>query len=412
MPLKEDALLRDLVSILSNEERQQQLGQWAASYIFTHHHAGSMISDALHAYSAAKKRCLPPVIICGYYGFENMGDEAVLSHLLTMLRRDGYTNITVLSATSSSTARKHGVAACGRLSFAALRQAGRQGGILLLGGGNLLQNETSSRSLFYYTHVLRYAKQCGCRTWVIGGIGRLSPQGEARVRRSLREVEGCLARTPQDLSYFRKLCPAQAHLQLLPDGALWTQAAKALPYHLPQEEVILLALHGETKETQALIHTCATVAQHEGLLLVLACMHPAQDTAPAQRALASLPHARILPPLSPDVMVAWLKAYGRLVVATRLHALIFSAVAGVPAVTLADGGKLSAFAAYAASCDTPNAPMLTCLREKQEPVEAVRHALHAPRTKEQKRRFLSALRAPGEGFAFSAILHEKTKQHQ
>lgn len=393
-PLEEEHLLRDISLLLADSEMQQRMGAFAVSYIRTHYTAERMGEDALRAYRLVLKRPSPPVIICGYYGFENMGDEAVLSHTIRLLRKEGYTEIGVLSAAPQKTAAAHGVTAYQRTALSAIRKNGKRGGIFLLGGGNLLQNETSDRSLSYYIAMLRFASRCGCRVWLMGGIGKLRGRGEKRVAAALKKVERFFARTPQDAAYCRRLCGEKLPVQLLPDGALWARPAKALPPALPSAPFLLLALRGNTPAPtlHAMIEAGVSLAKAYDITPVFACLHETQDNPLARRTVAALPQARLLPPMQPEVLIALLKANGRAVLATRLHALIFAAVAGVPAVTQEDGGKISHFAAYAAACSTEEAPMLLSCGTPNAIRPALHRVLEKPPCREQKRRYLAALR--------------------
>ncbi|HLS90479.1 MAG TPA: polysaccharide pyruvyl transferase CsaB, partial [Limnochordia bacterium] len=63
------------------------------------------------------------VVVSGYYGFGNTGDEAVLRGLITALRRAGSVEITVLSGNPRETRALHGVEAVDRYSLAAIWKA-------------------------------------------------------------------------------------------------------------------------------------------------------------------------------------------------------------------------------------------------------------------------------------------------
>ena len=397
-PLCDEDLFYDLAALLADRQRQRLVGQWGVKYMADHHAASSMVSDALHAYRAAKQSTLPPVIICGYYGFENVGDETVLAALLRRLRRAGYRRTVVLSARPRETKSRHRTAAVGRLAICTVWRVGRAGGIFLLGGGNLLQNETSKRSLFYYTRMMQLAKRSGCRVYLFGGIGKLDAQGAATACRALWAVDACFGRTPRDVAKLQKMCKPQQPVFLLPDHALWTRPAAKIAGTLPSAPFILLALRGMAASSQrqaAIMDACAALAKQEGLGLVFACLHPTQDRETARLGVARCPYAQVLPPLPAEELVALLQRHARLVVATRLHALLFAAVAGVPAVTLADGSKISDMAAFAATCDTEGAPLLTCLPNTNGLRNELKAALHATHGKEQSRHYLHALRTAG-----------------
>lgn len=99
------------------------------------------------------------ITILGYHGFGNCGDEAILLAMrnnINKLNKD--TEITVLSYDPSDTKKQYGVNAVNRFSFFEVLKAISKTDILLAGGGTLLQDETSTRSLIYYLSIILLAK--------------------------------------------------------------------------------------------------------------------------------------------------------------------------------------------------------------------------------------------------------------
>lgn len=90
-------------------------------------------------------------LICGYYGFRNLGDDLILRVILDRLHRsEPSLKVTVLSADPSATARDFGIHAVWRYDFIHIISLMTAGRMLILGGGGLIQDQTSFRSLFYY----------------------------------------------------------------------------------------------------------------------------------------------------------------------------------------------------------------------------------------------------------------------
>jgi len=138
------------------------------------------------------------ILISGYYGFNNIGDESILLALTRSLRkRFGDTvELTVLSVDPANTAEKYGVRAADRKSFAAIwREIGRCD-LLISGGGSLLQDATSNRSILYYLMIIRLALLRGKKVFVYSqGIGPInSPRNRKRVAKTLRKVHGIVVR--------------------------------------------------------------------------------------------------------------------------------------------------------------------------------------------------------------------------
>ena len=100
------------------------------------------------------------ILISGYYGFSNAGDEAMLTAIVEGLRSEQQdVQITVLSGKPGITANKHRVQSIHRFNGWEIFRAMRKTDLLLSGGGSLLQDVTSRRSLFYYLSILMLARR-------------------------------------------------------------------------------------------------------------------------------------------------------------------------------------------------------------------------------------------------------------
>jgi polysaccharide pyruvyl transferase CsaB len=123
------------------------------------------------------------VVISGYYGFRNSGDEAVLHAILTALREEGEregVGITpiVLSANPQETARLYGVEAAHRMRPGELIRTIRSSDALISGGGSLLQDVTGPKTIPYYLAVIKLAQWFGKPTYVYAqGIGPVVRRG-------------------------------------------------------------------------------------------------------------------------------------------------------------------------------------------------------------------------------------------
>lgn len=99
------------------------------------------------------------IVISGYYGSKNAGDEAMLAAMIEVLSdMEPKVNITVISADPEDTVKRHGVKAVSWMNFGEIIGALRRADILLSGGGSLLQNVTSVRSLYYYLAIIWLAQ--------------------------------------------------------------------------------------------------------------------------------------------------------------------------------------------------------------------------------------------------------------
>ena len=113
------------------------------------------------------------VVISGYYGSKNGGDEAMLAAMLEVLREEiPNLHVTVISLNPEYTKRRHNVDAVPRPDIWTIIQRIRTADLLISGGGSLLQNVTSGRSLYYYLAIIFFALAFGRKVMLYAqGIG-------------------------------------------------------------------------------------------------------------------------------------------------------------------------------------------------------------------------------------------------
>lgn len=113
------------------------------------------------------------IVVSGYYGSKNGGDEAMLSAMLEVLREEVKDlSVTVISLNPEYTKRRHNVDAVPWLDIWTIIKKIHAADLLISGGGSLLQNVTSGRSLYYYLTIIFFALAFGRRVMLYAqGIG-------------------------------------------------------------------------------------------------------------------------------------------------------------------------------------------------------------------------------------------------
>lgn len=117
------------------------------------------------------------IVISGYYGFRNSGDEAVLLSILTALKEEGdragvLIEPIVLSIDPELTSATYGVASVHRMKLKEVRKAIKKSSGLISGGGSLLQDATGPASIPYYTGVIKLAQWMGIPVFIYAqGVG-------------------------------------------------------------------------------------------------------------------------------------------------------------------------------------------------------------------------------------------------
>ena len=120
------------------------------------------------------------VVISGYYGFENFGDEISLQVIVNALKAAGI-NVMVLSSKPDLTALENGISSFYTFSIFDIVKQIFVSDVLISGGGSLLQDKTSQKSFLYYIFVILAAKFLGKKVVIFS-------QGMAPLKNKISEM--------------------------------------------------------------------------------------------------------------------------------------------------------------------------------------------------------------------------------
>lgn len=173
-PSSDERLFEDLSSLLSADEQEiKRLSEFSREIIKSRYSLSKMAEDNIRMYVQAADSFKYDAVISGYYGFGNSGDEALLSGIIENLKKEKEDiKICVLSKSPSETAKEHGVHSVNRYDYLKIKKAIKSSRLFISGGGSLIQDVTSSKSLWYYTSLIKLAKKCSVPIMIYAnGIG-------------------------------------------------------------------------------------------------------------------------------------------------------------------------------------------------------------------------------------------------
>ena len=291
-------------------------------------------------------------LLSGYYGYGNLGDDALLEVIVTQLReRYPHAIIDVLSARPEETAHRLRVEATPRADLLAMKRAVDRADIVLSGGGGLLQNTTSLKSLLYYVGILRMALLAKKRAMIFAqSIGPLDVIGRKTVAEFCRGVPLATVRDTRSKLLLEKILP-QTRVELTADPVFLYEATPDLDPHFSQTVGVddgPLALISVRKSSQSEI-VADRVAQAVDLLWehhgVRSVFFPLGGASDAEVSTTIIRRTKSKPLLLPEASLgtaAALISRCRFVIGMRLHALILAARLGIPFLALAYDPKVSA----------------------------------------------------------------------
>ena len=369
-PIRRDQLLADLRKLISMEPvRQAELARFGRKLIEQEYSIAKMTEDYLHAYDALlNPRPVIKAAVSGYYGFGNLGDDAILHAISGMFRQFPVpVRLTVLSSSPPDTIRQYRLNAVPRFSPLGLLRTLKESDLLISGGGSLLQNKTSTRSLIYYLAVIRLAQLLHKPVVVYAnGIGPLLGSSNRRlVRRAIEKCALVTLRDQQSLEELRSVGVLRRDLHVTGDPAFTLK-----PTHAPRELLRELGIADDRQVVgisvrelrdndhfpEQFARLCDRLSLELGKTIVFLVMQESRDEALSRRIMEQMTAPAYLAktPGDPGAMLSLIRDMDA-VVSMRLHTIIFAAQMQVPVAGCIYDPKVAAFLDLLElpSCGTP-----------------------------------------------------------
>lgn len=299
------------------------------------------------------------VVICGAYGMGNAGDDAILEAIVNSMREiDPFMPITAFSRSPKETGRRFCVESAHMFNIPALRRVMKGTKLYISGGGSLIQNVTSRRSLWYYLHTISLAKKLGNKVMMYGcGIG---PIVDSRDEKKLsRVLNGCVdiitLREDYSRGELERFGVVRPEIVVSSDPAL--SLSPAAPDRIenlmrrrglkPDGRYAAFSVRSWTgfyQKAPAFAAAADHAARSLGATPVFVIINRQEDAA-ATEAVRRLmeEESLVVDELGEPAMTIGFLSRMYAVVSMRLHGLIFAASTGVPVVGVSYDPKVTAF---------------------------------------------------------------------
>lgn len=299
------------------------------------------------------------IVISGYYGFANAGDEAMLTAIIKSLRgTDKNVQLTVISGNPGVTASRHEVRSIHRFAPFSIINEIRSCDLLLSGGGSLLQDVTSRKSLLYYLSVLALGWLFNKKVMLFAqGIGPIRDELLRRLTKFVCDKADLITvRDIDSLAELHKIGVQPEKVHLTADSVLTLPQADTKygreilrKLSVPEDKPVIAVSVREWGSNDGYINEIAqavdTIAAEQDAFVVLLPLQYAVDTDICRKLQSNLQSAPSVIVDHPCDTEEFLSIIGncRLLIGMRLHALIFAAVMEIPFVALSYDPKIDGF---------------------------------------------------------------------
>lgn len=356
--MSEDKLLAAIREVYAmGDDAQLEEGARLRAYVERAQSAEGMVVATEDFYKRAKAMVSmggEGVLLCGYYGYGNLGDDALLRAATRRAHERFPTmGVTALTRRGASDAWQFGIPCVRRDRPLAVLRAIRRAKVLVFGGGTLLQDATSRRSLLYYTFLLRYAQRNGvsCELWG-SGIGALTRRGsEERVAEVLSRCRVVELRDDTSWEVARQMMRTSACKPLREkDLALGMSSSDPARiaylwqrFGAPEGKgAVAVAVKGDAPcGVLRAMHLWLCSLRAEGYTLYFVSLYPREDDVLTDKLCRALGGVRLRGVGASDLVGFF--SHCAVVCSMRLHALVFAATAGTPFVGFGTDGKIESF---------------------------------------------------------------------
>lgn len=297
------------------------------------------------------------ILISGYYGFDNSGDDAILKAIVKDIREcNQKINIKVLSNNPSKTENMYPVTAVNRFKIKEVLEAMKNSDLFISGGGSLLQDVTSTRSLLYYLALMSCARLCRKPIMVYAnGIGPIDRKiNRFFTRRILNKVDLITLRDEGSRDYIESLGVKNKNIHVTADPVFTLIPSPEEKIHkifedekVPRDKKIIGISIRQWKKADNLVEVMSQGIEYMlkkyDVNVILIPMHYPEDlgiSLDIEKQVKTHGCYVMKEKYSVEEIMGIIKEL-EIIIAMRLHSLIYAATQEVPIVGLSYDPKIN-----------------------------------------------------------------------
>lgn len=358
MPMLDEKFKEDIITLLTMDEHERRiLGAYGRNTVKEHYSLDRMTQDALKLYKLGIKDFDFDASILGYYGFKNSGDDALLHAIVRTLRSlKPDARINALSVSPKETRETYKVDSTQRYHIFSVRKAIKNSKIFILGGGSLIQDVTSTKSILYYLYITHLALRLHKPVMLYAnGIGPVNKSFNKKLtKKILNRVNLITLRDEDSLEELKKLGVNTDKAVVTADPVFSLDlkdpetAEQVLANAGVTEKYACISVRKWDKAPDGFVGACAEMAdyiyQKHGLIPVFVPMHYPYDASFARSIVKEMktPGKFISRRLDIGTIISLVEK-SEIAISVRLHLCIYATLCKVPVVGICYDPKISSF---------------------------------------------------------------------
>ncbi len=388
-PTEPNKLFDDIVTLMKMSDAEREaIGSYSKQIIERYYSIETMADDAMKMYVSIIKSegindvttdefentdSLPPplaphkskssdVMISGYYGFDNSGDDSILKAIVGNLKElKPDIKILALSNNPVQTKSVYGVDSIHRFNIPKIYKRLKRTSLLISGGGSLIQDVTSDKSLAYYLLIIKMAQKTGTKVMLYSnGIGPIeNKRNYGKIKDALDRADLITLRESSSVDELKKIGVTNPNITVTADPAFTlrpttdenTDSILIKTGLTPDADFVCISVRPWKTSGSGFENTIARAAEYinerYNLRSVFVPMQCPKDTEITKRISDSLPGCAYMAPenLTPTEILGLAKR-AKMVIGMRLHMLIYAATVHTPVIGLIYDPKIKAIMDY------------------------------------------------------------------
>ncbi|MBE7031021.1 MAG: polysaccharide pyruvyl transferase CsaB [Ruminococcaceae bacterium] len=359
-PLEATRLRDDVLKLFAmQEDEAKAVTDYGKKVVDECYSVKTMADDNYAMYVAALRARRSDAAILGYYGFGNRGDDALLRAITDDLAaEDAFFAPVVLARNPEQTAREYGVKCINRYNPFAVSRLLSKVNLFIAGGGSLIQDVTSTKSLLYYLYMISLAKRKGLPVMLYAnGIGPVvREKNKKKVAKILNQVDCITLRDEESVKTLAELGVTNPRIEVTADPAFnLTACDSAHAQELLREcglaegeRFVCISARKWSGVPDGFEDGFANLADYisvtHGLTPVFISMQHDRDTEVSAQIVSRMKQRGIVMEKELTVEeILGVIGLAEVAVAVRLHMLIFGSLMGVPVLGIEYDPKVSSF---------------------------------------------------------------------